>query len=33
MAISYMIMQEHQGWIEARNENNLVIFDVILPKA
>ncbi len=33
MAISFMIMQEHQGWIEARNENNLVIFDVILPKA
>jgi signal transduction histidine kinase len=32
MAISYMIMQEHQGWIEARNENDLVIFDVILPK-
>jgi len=33
MAISYMIMQEHQGWIEARNENELVIFDVILPKS
>ena len=33
MAISYMIMQEHQGWIEARNENDQVIFDVILPKA
>ena len=33
MAISYMIMKEHQGWIEARNENDLVIFDVILPKA
>lgn len=33
MAISYMIMQEHQGWIEARNENEKVIFDVILPKA
>ena len=33
MAISYMIMQEHRGWIEARNEKDLVIFDVILPKA
>ncbi len=33
MAISYMIMKEQQGWIEARNENDLVIFDVILPKA
>ena len=33
MAISYMIMQEHQGWIGARNENDQVIFDVILPKA
>jgi len=33
MAIAYMIMKEHQGWIEARNENDLVIFDVILPKA
>jgi len=32
MAISYMIMKEHQGWIEARNENGLVIFDVILPR-
>jgi len=26
-----MIISEHQGWIEARNENDLVIFDVILP--
>ncbi len=33
MAVSYMILKEHQGWIEARNENDLVIFDVILPKA
>jgi signal transduction histidine kinase len=33
MAISYMIMKQHQGWIEARNENGLVVFDVILPKA
>ena len=33
MAISYMIIKEHQGWIEARNENELVIFDVILPGA
>ena len=33
MAISYMIMKEHKGWIEARNENNSVVFDVILPRA
>ena len=33
MAISYMIIKEHHGWIEARNENDLVIFDVILPKS
>jgi len=33
MAISYMIIKEHKGWIEARNENDLVIFDVILPKS
>jgi signal transduction histidine kinase len=32
MAISYMIMKEHQGWIEARNDNGQVIFDVILPR-
>jgi signal transduction histidine kinase len=31
MTISYMIIREQQGWIEARNENDLVIFDVILP--
>jgi len=33
MAISYMIVSEHQGWIEVRNENDLVVFDVILPKS
>ncbi len=33
MAISYMIISEHHGWIEVRNENELVIFDVILPKS
>ena len=33
MAISYMIIKEHHGWIEARNKNDLVIFDVILPKS
>ena len=33
MAISYMIIKEHQGWIEARNENDQVVFDVILPLA
>jgi signal transduction histidine kinase len=33
MAISYMIVREHQGWIEARNEGDNVVFDVILPKS
>ncbi|TFH23441.1 MAG: GHKL domain-containing protein [Bacteroidia bacterium] len=33
MAISYMIVSEHQGWIEARNEGDNVVFDVILPKS
>lgn len=32
MAISYMIMSEHQGWIEAHNEEDEVVFDVMLPK-
>lgn len=32
MAISYMIIKEHKGWIEARNENDQVVFDVILPR-
>lgn len=32
MAISYMIIREHQGWIEARNENDLVVFEIMLPK-
>ena len=32
MAISYMIISEHQGWIEARNENDWIIFYVILPR-
>jgi hypothetical protein len=31
MAISYMIMREHKGWIEARNENGWVVFEVLLP--
>ncbi|MEJ2596594.1 MAG: HAMP domain-containing sensor histidine kinase [bacterium] len=33
MAISYMIIKEHKGWIEARNEKGLVIFDIMLPKS
>jgi len=33
MAISYMIVSEHQGWIEARNEGDQVVFDVMLPLA
>jgi signal transduction histidine kinase len=32
MSISYMIVREHQGWIEARNEEEKVVFDVILPR-
>ncbi len=32
MSISYMIVKEHQGWIEARNEGDCVVFDVMLPK-
>jgi len=31
MSISYMIVKEHNGWIEARNDGEWVIFDVILP--
>ncbi len=33
MTISYMIVKEHQGWIEIRNDNDLVVVDVMLPKA
>ena len=33
MAISYMIIREHQGWLEVRNEDDRVVFDIILPKA
>ena len=32
MAISYMIVTEHKGWIEARNEEGQVVFDVLLPR-
>jgi len=32
MAISYMIVSEHQGWIEARNDGDNVVFNVMLPK-
>ena len=32
MAISYMIISEHKGWIEVRNEGEQVVFDVMLPK-
>jgi signal transduction histidine kinase len=32
MSISYMIVKEHKGWIEARNEGDDVVFDVLLPK-
>ena len=32
MAISYMIVKEHRGWIEARNEGDQVVFEVMLPR-
>ena len=32
MAISYMIVKEHKGWIEAKNKNGLVVFEVFLPR-
>ena len=32
MSISYMIVREHKGWIEARNEGAHVVFEVLLPK-
>jgi len=32
MAISYMIVKEHQGWIEARNDGDQVVFEVMLPR-
>lgn len=33
MAISYMIVSEHRGWIEARNEKEGVVFEVVLPRS
>ena len=33
MAICYMIIKEHNGWIEARNRNGLVVFDIFLPRS
>jgi signal transduction histidine kinase len=32
MAISYMIVREHHGWIEAYNDEEEVVFEVMLPK-
>jgi len=32
MSMSYMIVKEHRGWIEARNEGDHVVFDVLIPK-
>lgn len=32
MTICYMIIKEHKGWIEAKNKNGLVVFDVYLPR-
>lgn len=31
MAVSYMIISEHKGRIEVRQENGRVVFDVLLP--
>lgn len=31
MAISYMIVKEHKGWIEAKNKDDGIEFRVILP--
>lgn len=33
MAITYMIIKEHNGWIEVSNKGGLVVFDIFLPKA
>jgi signal transduction histidine kinase len=32
MAISYMIVKEHKGWIEVGNRSKLVVFDIFLPR-
>lgn len=32
MAISYMIVKEHNGWIEVRNKGGFVVFDIFLPR-
>jgi two-component system NtrC family sensor kinase len=32
MAISYMIVKEHNGWIEVRNKSGFVVFDIYLPR-
>ncbi len=32
MAISYMIVKEHKGWIEVGNKSKLVVFDIFLPR-
>lgn len=32
MAISYMIVKEHKGWIEVRNKSGFVVFDIFLPR-
>ncbi len=33
MAISYMIVKEHKGWIEVGNKSKLVVFDIFLPRS
>jgi len=32
MAISYMIVKEHNGWIKVRNRSGFVVFDIYLPR-
>ena len=32
MAICYMIVKEHKGWIEVGNKGKLVVFDIFLPR-
>jgi signal transduction histidine kinase len=32
MTICYMIIKEHNGWIEVKNKNGLVVFEIFLPR-
>jgi signal transduction histidine kinase len=33
MAICYMIIKEHNGWIDVKNRSGLVVFDLFLPRS